>query len=376
MARVFTITAASDNVPLDDKGRGEIAFTVSNASGRALRGRARLGLIPQGTDEKAWLAIVGEPERDFPVGGVQQFTVQVTVPPAAKEGKYTFRLDAYSVSNPDEDYTQGPAVAFTVVKREVRKAFPWWIVGVAAAVIVVGAVVAWLVLRGGGGVTVPNITGLAVANANSTLASSNLKVGSVINVLSSAGNVDKVLNQNPAAGQSVSSGSAIDIQVGVAIVVVPPVVGKTYNDAVSAIHAALLNVGQVSNVNSQGAAGGAVLSSNPAAGNSVQSDSAVNLTVQAESVSVPSVLGQNFSHAVATLTAANLKLGAVTGNMYQPVISGNVMRGIAATAPVTSQNPNSGGSVPLGSPVNLVFPNATTTVNPAVVNQVAKAAHW
>jgi eukaryotic-like serine/threonine-protein kinase len=373
MARVFTITAASDTVSLDDKGRGEIAFTVANASGRQLRGRTRLSLSSQAPGENNWLTVAGEPERDFPVGGVQQFAVQVAVPPGSKEGKYTFRLDAYSVQNPDEDYSQGPTVAFTVAKQEVRKPFPWWIVGVAAAVIVVGAVVAWLFLRGG--VTVPNITGNTVADANSTLTPLNLKIGNVTNVLTSAANVDKVLSQTPAAGQSVSAGSAIDVQVGVAIVSVPAVTGKLYNDAVSAIHAALLNVGQVSNVNSPGSAAGVVLSSSPAAGNSVQSGSMVNLSVQEETVPVPSVIHQNFNQAVATLTAANLRVGTVTGSIYQPVISGNVMRGVSVTAPVTSQNP-SAGTAPVGSAVNLVFPNSTVAVNPAVVNQVAKAAHW
>jgi beta-lactam-binding protein with PASTA domain len=374
MARVFTITAASDTMSIDDKGRGEIAFTVSNASGRPLRGRTRLGMSSQAPNETSWLTIAGEPERDFPVGGVQQFTVQVAVPPGSKEGKYTFRLDAYSVQNPDEDYTQGPTVAFAVAKQEVRKPFPWWIVGAAAAVIVVGAVVAWLFLRGGG-IAVPNITGKTVAVANSTLTPLNLKIGNVTNILTSAANVDTVLSQTPAAGQSVSSGSAIDIQVGVAIVAVPSVTAKSYNDAVSAIHAALLNVGQVSNANSPGTPGGVVLSSSPAAGNTVQSGSNVNLSVQEEAVPVPNLLGQNFNQAVATLTAANLKVGTVTGSIYQPVISGNVMRGVAVTAPVTSQNP-SGGTAPVGSQVNLTFPNSTTAVNPAVVNQVAKAAHW
>jgi hypothetical protein len=42
MAQIFTITAASASMRLDAKGHGEIPFTVSNVSGRALRGRAKV----------------------------------------------------------------------------------------------------------------------------------------------------------------------------------------------------------------------------------------------------------------------------------------------------------------------------------------------
>jgi len=41
MPNVFNVTAASSTVSLDARGHGEIAFTVSNASGGRLRGRAK-----------------------------------------------------------------------------------------------------------------------------------------------------------------------------------------------------------------------------------------------------------------------------------------------------------------------------------------------
>jgi beta-lactam-binding protein with PASTA domain len=373
MARVFTVTAASDAVSLDATGRGEVAFTVANASSKQLRGRARV--VPQDAKQKSWLSIAGEPERDFPIGGVQQFTVQVAVPPGTPEGRYTFRLDAVSVQNPDEDYTQGPTVAFNVVKHETRKPSPWWIPVAAVVVIAIAGLTTWLILRGR--VTVPAITGKSLVDANSVLAPLNLKIGNVTSVLTSSSNVDKVLSQNPAAGQKLSSGGSIDVEVGVAIVAVPAVTGKMYNEAVNTLHAAFLDIGHVNNVNNPGTlTPGLVLDSNPKAGNSVKSHTTVDLTVQQDSVPVPNVIGQTFPAAVARLTAANLKLGAVTGSIYQVVQNGGVMRGVSLTAAVADQNPK-GGNAPLGSQVNLVFPNGSASLNPLVANRVAaKAAHW
>jgi hypothetical protein len=145
MARVFSITAASSTITLDDKGHGEIAFTVANASGRPLRGRGIL--VPQDPSQKGWLTLAGEPERDFPAGGVLQFSVRVGAPAGSKPGNYTFRLDALSVQNPDEDYAQGATVAFTVREAKKKKPFPWWIVAVAAVVLVAGGITTWLLLR-------------------------------------------------------------------------------------------------------------------------------------------------------------------------------------------------------------------------------------
>ena len=152
---------------------------------------------------------------------------------------------------------------------------------------------------------------------------------------------------------------------------VPAVTGQPYNNAVAALQAADLNIGQVTNVNNPGATmGGVVLQSTPAAGNSVQSHTPIALVVQEQNVSVPNLVGQPFPAAIASLTAANLKLGAVTGSIYQ------VVNGVAQTsspASVTGQTPAS-GTVPIGSSVNLAFPNPSVSLNPLLVHQ--QASHW
>jgi len=209
MARVFTITTPSSTIPLDAKGRGEMAFTVANASGRTLRGR--VSVVPQGAAQSAGLTLSGEPERDFPVGGVQQFTVQVTVPPATKEGSYTFRLDACSVQNPDEDYTQGPTVSFAVAKHEERGHFPWWIVIAAAAVLVVGGVLWWILSTKK--VAVPDVTKQSLSQATTTLTGQQLKVGTVTDETGAAATSGTVSSQSPAAGTQVAANSAVNLVV-------------------------------------------------------------------------------------------------------------------------------------------------------------------
>lgn len=112
MPSLFDITAAATRVNLDSQRRGEISFTVTNTSGRPVRGRARI--VPQGTASPDWFTLSGQPERNFDVAGAQQYTVQIAVSAAAPNGSYLFRLDMIGVENPDEFYTEGPAVVFDV----------------------------------------------------------------------------------------------------------------------------------------------------------------------------------------------------------------------------------------------------------------------
>ncbi|MGO9059399.1 MAG: hypothetical protein ACLQU2_18730, partial [Candidatus Binataceae bacterium] len=143
-----TITAASGSMSLDAKRHGEIPFTVSNVSGRSLRGRAKV--VPQDPKQVAWFKIAGESERDFAPNGTQQFTVKLDPLPDAKPGLYSFRLDAMSVELPDEDYTQGPSVGFSIAAPipPPNGTFPLWIIPVlVVALLALVGVVLYFILR-------------------------------------------------------------------------------------------------------------------------------------------------------------------------------------------------------------------------------------
>jgi hypothetical protein len=131
MPSPFAVTAVSNSVSLDDKRHGEAAFTVFNASGRPIRGRARP--VPESAQANAWLSLAGVAERDFPIAGTEQYTVHIAVPRDAPAGSYAFRLDMVGVENPDELFTQGPTISFEVPEAAPAKAFPWWAIIAAVA---------------------------------------------------------------------------------------------------------------------------------------------------------------------------------------------------------------------------------------------------
>jgi hypothetical protein len=135
MANPFAITAASNSVSLRNDRTGQAAFTVFNASGRPIRGRARI--VAEDSTAEPWLSLVGDAERAFGIAGTQQFVVQIEATATAPAGDMRFRLDMVDVENPDENYSRGPTVTFQVPEPvAAAKPFPWWIVAVVAGVII------------------------------------------------------------------------------------------------------------------------------------------------------------------------------------------------------------------------------------------------
>ena len=208
MPSLFTITSVSNSVILDAARQGVATFTVSNTSGRQVRGRARL--TPQNPEAAAWLSIVGIAERDFPIETTQQFTVKVKVPPQAPAGNYIFRLDVVGVDNPDEDYTQGPGMTFEVPKFLPKK-FPWWILAVVGGVLVIAAAVIVILSIIGQKVQVPDISGLGQGTAENELQRIGLELGNVSQENSSTVPSGAVIRSEPPGGEKVAKGSTVDL---------------------------------------------------------------------------------------------------------------------------------------------------------------------
>ena len=130
--------------------RESLSFAVSNALGRGTR--ARITVVPEGNTKRDWLTVAGESERDFASDGTQKVTIRVNAPAGTPQGAYTFHPLVSSVTNPDEEYADGPTVTFEVAaSAPPKKPFPWWIVAVAGGVLViaVGAIVVFSQLQGG-----------------------------------------------------------------------------------------------------------------------------------------------------------------------------------------------------------------------------------
>ena len=101
MPRPFAITAASQQIELDVKGRAQVAFTVSNSSDRAIKGWANLHV--QGPTAAAWFTIEPAGEHQFKPGESHQVTVRLAVPDGTPVGKHTFRLNIISGTKGSEE---------------------------------------------------------------------------------------------------------------------------------------------------------------------------------------------------------------------------------------------------------------------------------
>jgi len=164
---------------------------------------------------------------------------------------------------------------------------------------------------GGNNVTVPNVVGMAQAAASTSITGAGLKVGTVTMANSSSVASGNVISEDPAAGASVASGSAVNLTVssGPAQVAVPDVVGQTQAAASTAITGAGLAVGTVTMTTSTSVPSGNVISEDPAAGTMVAPASAVNLTVS----SGPPANHYAYVANATDATISGFKLDASTG---------------------------------------------------------------
>jgi PASTA domain len=352
VAHIFDVTASAEKAAvLNTEGTGEVCFTVTNVTNAPVKARAVMG--PERSLALAWLTLVGDAERYIQPHQSDTFVVKVKVPAGTKPGDYGFRLDAISVSRPDEDSTQGPTIAIPVtLAPPPHKPFPWWILA-AAAVVIGGLSYAALKLIPNNDAIVPDLSSKNLTEARGLLAAQHLKVGNIDNLLSDRSKVDLVIKQSPPSQTKVPPGSAINFQIGVAVVPVPPLKGSL-EDAQKALRDAHLDVGEIKSVNQPGATPGVVLASDPAEGNTVQSHVKVALTVQAGSVDVPDLTGQNLFRAALTLINHNLKHGNVTG--LPITIDDSDVKRIRELAVPLSDWSHKGQSVPVGTPVDLIFP--------------------
>jgi len=205
MNRVFTITAASERVPVGGDGRGETTFTVTNSSARPLRGQLRVR--PLGSTKGEWLSIVGETERPFSPNAAQQVVVKVATPSGAPAGKYQFRLDAVSVINPDDDFTEGPAVDLEVKAAEgPKKAFPWWIVAAAGGAVILIVTLTWLLWPRS--IEVPDVVGLDIEEAKKKFEDLNLKI-EITRQPNASVVRDRVFGQDPKGSSKAEAGATV-----------------------------------------------------------------------------------------------------------------------------------------------------------------------
>jgi beta-lactam-binding protein with PASTA domain len=360
MAKLFNITLPTDSAPLKLRPgqKATVQYTVTNLSGRKVRGRVTLKPDDPAVKNN-WVKPPVEAEQDFDdKAGTFQFKVGVELPANATPGKYTFRLDAVNAEIPDEGDT-GPTCSFEVLAVPVNK-MPGWIIPVAAVVVllIIGGVVFAIMHKPSkpddntGLVAMPNEVGKNAADASDELTKLHFTV-TVTSKPASAEQANKVISQ------SVDQDTKVDpLKTSVALVVgspalrVPSLIGMSYADAM-----ARLSQQQFRNVTSENKPvtnvnPGFVSAQTPDAGADVQADVAIHLTVAAQLITVPQVTGMAFGNAVLRLRQASLDYGNVTG--------------VQADGIVQAQSPAPNAQVPVGTKVNLALPGCglSPTINP------------
>ena len=213
MAKTFAITTAKPSCTLDASRSGSVSFTVTNTTDKPARGQ--LKIKPLAGAQASWFQLQGVAERDFTASGTEQVGVKIAVPASVKPGDYSFRLDAISVAEPDDDFTEGQAVSLQVSQAEVKPPpkFPWWIlVAIVVVVAIVGGVVAWLINERGK-VKVPDVVKRSIVEARKDLEARDLVAGDPKKKIDNTVPVDQVVDQDPTANTVVKRGAMIQLTV-------------------------------------------------------------------------------------------------------------------------------------------------------------------
>ncbi len=212
---------------------------------------------------------------------------------------------------------------------------------------------------------VPDVVGLGRRAARRTLTEVGFEVEEK-RVPDDTVKVDRVVSQTPSGNSTAELGQVvtIDVSSGPAQGVVPDVVGKTEDEARSALEGAGFRVTVVQKEDA-GAKPGTVLAQSPSDGATAAHGSQVTITVATEptAVEVPDVVGATQNTATETLSGGGLKVVVKDAPADSPDGDGVVQ----------AQSPDAGAKVDRGSTVTItvgVFdpdlnPDPTTTTTPA-----------
>jgi beta-lactam-binding protein with PASTA domain/tRNA A-37 threonylcarbamoyl transferase component Bud32 len=229
-----------------------------------------------------------------------------------------------------------------------------------------GSTVTITVSTGPGEASVPDVQGLTRANAESQLRAAGF-TSRVAQVFSADVRKGRVIDTSPPQGSLIERGSSVTLRLsrGPEQAAVPDVVGETEENARSAIEAAGLRVGEVTDKETVDKDPGTVLEQSPASGNTVAKGSAVTLTVAKAppDVTVPDVVDQTEDEARKMLEAAGFEVRVRDETVTVPTDDGIVL----------DQSPAGLEKRPKGSRVRIVVgrlgtatptPTPTATVGP------------
>jgi len=205
---------------------------------------------------------------------------------------------------------------YDMKRRPRRRGVAFWFlsfVGVVAAVI--AALLIGRFIFGGPAanqVQVPNLEGLTIEQATTTLGEFQLRLGAQTPEISDRP-VDTVIAQQPAAGESIEQGQSVNVTVsaGLEQVTVPQLIALTSIEAARiALEDANLQLGAIKERNSPQPAG-YVLAQEPEEGTQVNAGSSIDITVSSGLVKVPNVTEVSEAQARSDLAQAGFDVQVV-----------------------------------------------------------------
>ena len=129
----WQIGESGTSVALDDRGRGEVTFTVTNV-GEA-QDRSMLAIAPLDGAVSGWF-VVEEPQRVVAPGASVVYPVDITVPPDVPAGTYGLQAVAYSAdTDPSESSVTSKRISLALTRPAVPRRAPRWLWLVVAAVV-------------------------------------------------------------------------------------------------------------------------------------------------------------------------------------------------------------------------------------------------
>ena len=205
-----------------------------------------------------------------------------------------------------------------------------WGFGSGISVLLLGLLV-WIIASGGavfnlGGngsnkIAVANVIGKTYDEAYQTLTKQDLLVDKQLQ-LSDTIESGLVISTDPPAGQQVGAKTTITVLVsaGKEQVLVPDVSGKTEADALTALTAAGLTLGTITQSDSANIAQNLVISSDPMPNASVSAKSVVNLVISTGTVTVPNVVNLEINDATSQLSS--IAVGYIVQTDLDPTCTG------------------------------------------------------
>ena len=237
-------------------------------------------------------------------------------------------------------------------QKSSRRNLIWIII---LAILALGAIGALAVsqLNKGPTVTVPNVVGATLAQAQNQLSTAGLQLGTVSYQQDSTKPANTVLSQNPAANATAHKNDKVDVVLNGTqeqVTIPSGIIGAPVASATSQLQSLGLVV-KTNQVNSGGDPG-TVTNCSPSPGTRVDKGSTVTLTYVSSLTTVPSVVGLSQS-------AAQSQLASMGFNV-------NVQQQQATSNPgvVLSQNPAGGTQQQRGSTVTIVVSQVVTPTSP------------